>query len=127
VPATILVVDDDEAVRIMLTRILQSEGYEVLAAARSSEALTALEGSPVALVISDVVMPGGSGMDLRRALATSHPALPVIPVSGFSSEGPAEFAATHPNTEFLQKPFAAGDLLDLVREVLAGGGGEPPA
>ena len=126
-PATILVVDDDEPVRILLTRILGSAGYEVLDAARSSGALTLLERTPVALVISDVVMPGGSGIDLRRAIAASYPDLPVILVSGFSSEGPAEFAATAAKTEFLQKPFAARDLLDLVAEVLARGEDGPSA
>ena len=71
------------------------------------------------LVISDIVMPGASGIDLRRELSQRWPALPVILISGFSSDGPAEFAAGTPHTQFLQKPFAAERLLEIVAEALA--------
>jgi DNA-binding NtrC family response regulator len=64
-------------------------------------------------------MPGESGIELRRAIATMYPGLPVILISGYSAEGPAEFAARTPDTVFVQKPFAADQLLDLVDETFA--------
>ncbi|MFN0148665.1 MAG: response regulator [Dehalococcoidia bacterium] len=115
----ILVVDDDEAVRTMLARLLRTQGYTVVQASSASDALSYVEIQQPDLVISDIVMPGESGIELRRTLARSWPALPVILMSGYSAEGPAEFAARTPLTAFVQKPFAADGLLALVRETLA--------
>jgi len=72
-------------------------------------------------------MPGASGIDLRRELSERWPDLPVILISGFSSDGPAEFAAGTPHTQFLQKPFAAERLLELVAEMLEGRESPDPA
>ena len=121
---TILVVDDDAPIRFMLTRLLTSEGYEVVAAGAAADAEAALEGSTFDLVISDVVMPGGSGIELRVAIAARQPGVPVILISGFSADGPARFAAEAERTAFLQKPFAASRMLELVAEMLGEG---PPA
>jgi DNA-binding NtrC family response regulator len=117
---SILVVDDDDPVRVMLARLLRTQGYEVHQAANAREARKAIEASRPDLVISDIVMPGESGIELRRAIAQHWPGLPVILISGYSAEGPAEFAARTANTTFVQKPFAADQLLSLVEQVLAG-------
>jgi DNA-binding NtrC family response regulator len=117
---SILVVDDDDPVRVMLARLLRTQGYEVHQAANAREARKAIEASRPDLVISDIVMPGESGIELRRAIAQHWPGLPVILISGYSAEGPAEFAARTANTRFVQKPFAADQLLSLVEQVLAG-------
>jgi DNA-binding NtrC family response regulator len=69
-------------------------------------------------VITDIVMPGESGIELRRTLAKRWPELPVILISGYSADGPAEFAARTPHTAFVQKPFAADQLLALVTNTL---------
>ncbi|MCL4240746.1 MAG: response regulator, partial [Dehalococcoidia bacterium] len=71
-------------------------------------------------VISDIVMPGESGIELRRAILDRWPGLPVILISGYSAEGPAEFAARTPGTIFVQKPFAADHFLALVDQTLTG-------
>jgi DNA-binding NtrC family response regulator len=118
VAATILVVDDDDPVRVMLARLLRTQGYTVLQAAHANEARTALESRKPDLVISDIVMPGESGIELRRSLAERWPELPVILISGYSAEGPAEFAARTANTTFVQKPFAADQFLSLVEQTL---------
>lgn len=118
VPATILVVDDDDPVRVMLARLLRTHGYRVLQAAHAAEARAIIESQPVDLVVSDIVMPGESGIELRRSLAERFPGLPVILISGYSAEGPAEFAARTPRTLFVQKPFAAEPFLRLVESVL---------
>lgn len=102
----------------MLARLLQTQGYELIQAANAREARAVLDGVRPNLVISDIVMPGESGIELRREIARRWPELPVILISGFSAEGPAEFAARTPHTEFLQKPFAADRLLDLVRATI---------
>ena len=115
----ILVVDDDDPVRVMLARLLRTQGYSVRQASNAIEARTALDGERPDLVISDIVMPGESGIELRRDIGHRWPGLPVILISGYSSEGPAEFAARAPNTVFVQKPFAADQLLNLVEETLA--------
>ena len=119
--ATILVVDDDDPVRVMLARLLRTQGYTVVQAAHANEARAQLDSCPLDLVISDIVMPGESGIELRRAILDRWPDLPVILISGYSAEGPAEFAARTPNTLFVQKPFAADQFLSLVEDTLTAG------
>lgn len=118
VNGTILVVDDDDPVRVMLARLLRTQGYTVLQAAHASEARAILDGKRPDLVISDIVMPGESGIELRRGILERWPEIPVILISGYSAEGPAEFAARTPNTTFVQKPFAADHFLTLVERTL---------
>lgn len=126
--AVILVVDDDDPVRIMLGRLLQTRGHTIVQAANAPEARKLLESQPVDLVVSDIVMPGESGIELRRTIAAQWPNLPVILISGYSPEGPAEFAAKTPLTWFVQKPFVVtGKLLDVVDDALAAGGGAADA
>ncbi len=115
---TILVVDDDDPVRVMLARLLRTQGYTVLQAAHAAEARAILDTKRPNLVISDIVMPGESGIELRRGILERWPDLPVILISGYSAEGPAEFAARTPNTTFVQKPFAADHFLALVERTL---------
>ena len=119
--ATILVVDDDDPVRVMLARLLRTHGFTVLQAAHAAEARAILEREQVDLVVSDIVMPGESGIELRRAVLEQRPELPFILISGYSSEGPAEFAARTPRTIFVQKPFAADQFLRLVEATLGTG------
>ncbi|MGH2610642.1 MAG: response regulator [Tepidiformaceae bacterium] len=119
----ILVVDDDDPVRVMLARLLRTQGHDVQQAASARQARAAIEVARPDLVISDIVMPGESGIELRRAIAQRWPGLPVILISGYSAEGPAEFAARTANTTFVQKPFAADQLLSLVEQILGVSGG----
>jgi two-component system, cell cycle sensor histidine kinase and response regulator CckA len=122
VPGLILVVDDDDPVRAMLSRLLRTQGHTVLQASNAQEARVLLSEQQPDLVISDIVMPGESGIELRRAIARRWPSIPVILISGYSAEGPAEFAARMERTAFVQKPFAADQLLALVGETLAQAG-----
>lgn len=116
---SILVVDDDDPVRVMLARLLRTQGYAVSQAASAEKARESLDANRPDLVITDIVMPGESGIELRRTIAGRWPDLPVILISGYSAEGPAEFAARTPNTTFVQKPFAADHFLTLVEQTLA--------
>ena len=118
VSSTLLVVDDDDPVRVMFARLLETRGYSLLQASSAADAQESCDKQRPDLVISDIVMPGASGIDLRRELSERWSTLPVILISGFSSEGPAEFAAGTPHTQFLQKPFAAERLLEIVAKAL---------
>ncbi len=120
--ALILVVDDDEPVRVMLARLRRTQGHTLLLAANTIEARRVLDANQPDLVVSDIVMPGESGIELRRWIAREFPALPVLLISGYSPEGPAEFAARTPLTKFVQKPFAADEFLDLEASILTGAG-----
>ena len=103
----------------MVARLLRTQGYSVSRAANAEEARESLDLQRPDLVISDIVMPGESGIELRRTIAERWPELPVILISGYSAEGPAEFAARTANTIFVQKPFAADHFLTLVERTLA--------
>jgi len=120
VPTAVLLVDDDAPVRVMLARLLRTQGHDVLQADSAPAAYAILESQRPDLIISDIVMPGESGIDLRRHVLERWPDLPVILISGYSPEGPAEFAAHTPKTIFVQKPFAADQFLALVEQTLAG-------
>jgi two-component system, cell cycle sensor histidine kinase and response regulator CckA len=116
----ILVVDDDDAVRTIVVRMLQAEGYEVLGAREGNEALRELEevGGAVDLVITDLVMPGMGGRVLGRELARRYPKLPLVWMSGHSRD--MEFPRELPGKElyFLMKPVTPTLLLDTVARVL---------
>jgi DNA-binding NtrC family response regulator len=119
VTAVILVIDDDDPVRIMVARLLRLHGYQVLEAASVAEGKALLAKFAIDLVVSDIVMPGESGIEMRRTLAERRPDLPFILISGYSADEPAAFAARTPGTTFIQKPFSADQLVHLVAENLA--------
>ena len=116
----ILVVDDEDAVRAVVSRALQNEGYEVLRARDGDEALRELEeiGGTVDLVLTDVIMPNMGGAQLGRELAARYPKIPMVWMSGhpgeaeFPREMPAKYRA------FLLKPVAADTLIETVARVL---------
>ena len=118
--ARILVVDDEDAIRVVVARTLQNEGYEVLVAAGGNEALRELDeiGGAVDLVITDLMMPGMSGAQFGRELAKRYPNLPLIWMSGHPRE--VEFAREIPskNQLFLMKPVGPDALLDAVARAL---------
>lgn len=118
--SVILVVDDDEPVRVMLARLLRTQGYSVVQARDAREAMRLLDEQLPDLVVSDIVMPGESGIELRRRIARRWPDVPVILISGYSTDAPAEFAARTARTSFVPKPFRADDLLQVIRTALAG-------
>jgi PAS domain S-box-containing protein len=116
----ILVVDDENAVRTIVVRTLQAEGYEVLAARDGREALRELEevGGAIDLVITDLVMPEMGGRALGRELARRYPKLPLIWMSGHSRD--VEFPRELPGREqyFLMKPVTPTVLLETVARTL---------
>ncbi len=114
----VLVIDDDPLLRTVLVRILRSHGYEALGAANAAEARALLAEHEVGLVITDVVMPGESGVDVRLWLSEARPAVPVILISGAETDNSLELALRLPRTVFVAKPFAPDGLLSLVYETI---------
>jgi PAS domain S-box-containing protein len=119
----ILLVEDEDAFREMARRILAESGYNVLVARNGSEAVMRFEQSPEAvdLVVSDVVMPGMSGLEVIERLRGRRPNLPVLLMSGYAEPALALGGRTAPGVPVLDKPFTADELLRAVRLVLETG------
>lgn len=117
VRSCILVVDDDEALRSLLASLLRSRGYEVLEASDGSEGLESARRRlrEILLVLSDVCMPGMTGIDLARQLTEVQPAIRVVLMSGTETGA----LAMKRGWTFLQKPFSPCALLQTVRQVLS--------
>lgn len=118
----ILLVEDDDALRLTLRRSLERAGYETVEAAHGREALARLAEGPVDLVITDIVMPEMEGVELILQLRRSHPRLPVIAMSGGGRTGGDEYlklARAGGAAKLLAKPFKPEQLLLAVREVLS--------
>jgi PAS domain S-box-containing protein len=126
---TVLLVDDEEGVLGATTRILTAGGYHVLGAPNALEATKVFETTPVDILVTDVIMPGGvSGKDLADRLRQVEPDLPVIFMSGYSAETIFERGVLSPSTLLVKKPFSAGALLEAVTDAVAarhqGGSGD---
>jgi PAS domain S-box-containing protein len=121
-PATILVVEDEQAVLRVTARVLRDAGHTVLEAADGAAALEVVEaeGERIDLVLSDVIMPRVSGAELAASLAESHPRLPVVFMSGYPEEMVARRQRLAPGAALVEKPFAARALLNAVAEALDG-------
>jgi signal transduction histidine kinase len=117
---TILIVEDEPAVRRMASRALRSQGYAVLEAANGAEALDVLAraAGPVDLVLSDVVMPVLNGRELSERLAVDRPEVRVLFMSGYTDDDIVRRGLLQPGAPFLQKPFVPADLSRKVRDVL---------
>ena len=125
---TILLVDDEEALRLAARRMLQRAGFTVIQASDGADALRVLaeHAGPVHALVTDVVMPGVGGPELVRRLREVRPDLPTLFISGYTEEGVRTQGALHPDAAFLAKPFSQDDLVRKVREVLAKPVGPPP-
>jgi PAS domain S-box-containing protein len=118
----ILLVDDDLAVRRFAARVLSSRGYAVLAASSPSEAIEIWEQQEGAidLLVTDMIMPGGTGRALATTLRASSPGLKVLFMSGYTTEAIVDDAMLDPAVAFIGKPFTAQHLAERVRETLDG-------
>ncbi len=117
---TILVVEDEEMVRGLAVRCLTDQGYRVVEARTSGEALAYVEGNPggVDLVLSDVVMPIMGGRELSHRLMRVAPSLPVLFMSGYTGEDVVQRGLLDAGAPFEQKPFCPEGLARKVREML---------
>lgn len=117
---TILVVEDEEALRRVARRALVEAGYTVLTAADGDEALLicAQHSGDIQLLLTDVVMPRMSGEVLAQTLSKTRPALKVLHMSGYTDKAIVHHGVLDAGTHFLAKPFTSVDLTRKVREVL---------
>jgi len=117
---TILLVEDEDAVRNLTRMILERSGYRVLEARNGGEALLLCERhkEPIQLLISDVVMPQMSGRPLADRLSSLQPAMKVLFMSGYTDDAILHHGVLEADTPFLHKPFSPDALVQKVREVL---------
>jgi CheY-like chemotaxis protein len=117
---TILLVEDEDAVRNLTRRLLENGGYTVLPAGDAESALEIARrhAGRLDMLLTDVVMPGLSGPELARRLMPSWPGLRVLYVSGYPDEAMASQGLLEPDSSFLQKPFTPETLARRVREIL---------
>lgn len=111
---SILVVDDEDTVRLLLVRWLESIGYAVAAARSAEEALTRLDCNPAAVVLCDIRMPGHDGLWLAAKIRQHHPETAVIISSGVHDMDAASESARHGVVDYLLKPFGRDRLRDAV-------------
>lgn len=116
----ILIVEDEEMIRTMLVRLASLEGWDCEVAESAAEARAAFEQDPAGfdLLITDVMMPGESGVQLYRHLATIRPDLPVLFMSGFSEDRLAGLGNIQAPHAFLDKPFRRQRLVEMIERVL---------
>src|SRR6266700_1057016 len=136
--AKILLIEDDAGIRDTLRRALAEEGHEVAVEKRGDEGLARAGKDRFNLVITDLKMPGLSGLELVRQLHTAQPRLPIILITAYGTTETAIEATKFGAYDYVLKPFHVPGLLDLVRRatdsnrlmsepVELGGGGIGPA
>jgi len=117
---TILLVEDDPAVRAVTGKVLRESGYHVIEERGAGEALLASEkhAGPIDLLLTDVAMPHMNGPELARRLAAARPTMKVLCMSGYTDESSVLHGVRESRIAYLQKPFAPDALASKVREVL---------
>jgi CheY-like chemotaxis protein len=120
---TVLVVEDEEPVRRLIRKVLETRGYVVIAAEDGEEALRLAKARDgvIHLLVTDVVMPGMSGRDLAQHLASVRPETKVLYVSGYTDDAIVQHGVLEPGIAFLQKPFTPQGLARKLREILDAG------
>ncbi len=119
---TVLLVEDEDAVRSLVREILGAAGYFVLSAAGGAEALekSRAHNGPIHLLMTDVVMPRMSGPQLAKEIAASRPEMRILYTSGYPDDALDPHGGLPPGTAFVPKPLSPDTLADRVREVLDG-------
>ncbi len=117
---TILLVEDEEQVRRIIKEVLEWQGYNVLSASNGEAALKHAKNqrSEIHLLLTDVVMPQMSGLELAKRLMTGRPQLKVLYMSGYTDDAIVRHGLLEETLKFLQKPFDPASVARKVREVL---------
>jgi DNA-binding NtrC family response regulator len=114
----ILVVDDEPDLAITCKRLLARRGYEVISVGSRAAAIEALRGTRPALLVSDIRLPDGDGLDLVRAAQKFAPPIPAIVMTGLASPDGREDAMRAGAFAYLAKPFSTQALTALVEQAL---------
>jgi CheY-like chemotaxis protein len=117
---TILLVEDEEIIRLMLVEILRQQGYTVLDARLAADALAlaARHDKPIHLLVTDMSMPGMNGWDLAKTLRAARPGIPVLFTSGHNDHEFSQWGEMEPPVEHLFKPFSMEEFLRKARQML---------
>jgi signal transduction histidine kinase/DNA-binding response OmpR family regulator len=115
---SVLIVEDDDAIRELMRQVLVKAGYAVEVAVNPAEALIVAKRRDFDLLVTDVLMPGGTGPALYGELASSHPLLRVVYVSGYAPDTVLDSKVLDARAAFLGKPFAPSTFTQKIREVL---------
>ena len=117
---TVMVVEDEQLVRDLVRRVLETNGHRAVAASSGSEAeaILAKPNASIDIVILDVTLPDVDGAELARRWSSAHPTLPVLLVSGFDRSEAGD-DAPQPRRAFLRKPFRPAQLIDHLVRLLA--------
>jgi DNA-binding response OmpR family regulator len=117
---TILVVEDEEPIRVILQTALEMNGYRVLMAGDAEEAisLSSQYSGPLDLLITDMLLPGVKGSDLVRHILPQRPGLNVLYISGYLGADATLVSGPTGKMKYLPKPFTPAELLDVVRTLL---------
>lgn len=117
----ILIVDDQDAVIAILSKILEELGYTVLSASTTEDALRIARESEFDLLVTDVVMPPTSGMTMATEITALRPDVPILYMSGYMTDEVLEDHGKHgAGISFVQKPFEQRTLAERVRSLLDG-------
>jgi two-component system, NtrC family, nitrogen regulation response regulator GlnG len=115
----IWIVDDDESIRWVLEKALARENLATKSFSNARDAMNALEDGAPQVLVSDIRMPGTSGLELLQAVKARHPGLPVIVITAFSDLDSAVAAFQGGAFEYLAKPFDVDKAVELIRRALA--------
>ena len=120
---TILLVEDEDIVRDLIATVLRRHGHSVLTAAGRDEALEVAAGysGRIDIMVTDVVMPGKSGVELAEAMVHVRPEMPVLFISGYAENMIVQQGVSRDGVHYLPKPFDPEKLLRKIRAVLSGG------
>jgi two-component system, cell cycle sensor histidine kinase and response regulator CckA len=120
--ATVLVVEDDDDVRNLVERMLSRSGYHVLEANSPAKALRIAGAidTPIDVLLADVVMPGMSGVELAEHIRRVRPMIPVLLMSGYTSDSLPSGVVLPPRTSLIRKPFTAATLLGRLDRIRPG-------
>lgn len=124
----ILVIDDDAAIRLSVSILLQAKGYVVSSAVDGADGYAQFLEHRPSIVVSDMIMPGHQGIETIGKIRELDPEVAIIAMSGSIEGGPASFlerARTAGADHFLEKPFEAGELLALLARIDAESDEEP--
>jgi len=118
-PGVVLLVEDDDLVAHALKRALQRDAYEVHHAADMAQALAAFDANPIEVVVTDLLMPGGTGLDLLKAIEQRDPQVPVIIITADHSVQAAAEAVREHAFDYLTKPVPRARLSETVARAMA--------
>lgn len=115
---TVLVIDDDDAMRRVLRDFLQRDGHRVVEAANGEAAVSMVEVESIDVVILDKEMPGMNGMDVLSFLHRRFPSTPVILITAFGGPHVAEESFRRGAVEYIEKPFRLSNVVDRVQKLI---------